>query len=98
MYVHREKLKLTVVLLIHVFKSSACSNNMPYTTTDDDLIRRLLEKHGVEQKLQQGSFTKALRPVYLEFCALTPDYKSTLPSFIDHWTILVANGSASGKA
>jgi hypothetical protein len=31
MYVHQEKLKLAVVLLIHVFKNSACSNNMSYT-------------------------------------------------------------------
>ena len=98
MYVLREKLKLVVVLLIHVFKSSACSNNMPYTPTDDIHILELLRKHNVEENLQHGSFTKALRPVYRAFRAANPGYKSTLKSFIDHWRILVANGSASGKA
>ncbi len=93
MYVHQEKLKLAVVLLIHVFKNSACSNNMSYTkkqeasgknteravyTTDMNDYLMLLERESYRVKPSQAYLQKERWPdIHKEFKQKFPHYPGT---------------------
>jgi hypothetical protein len=96
MYVLREKLKLVVVLLIHVFKSSACSNNMMYTKKQNAYIVKLLKHHDVTEKLRKNErITRALWPVYDDFRTKYKKYEGSFEAFKNHWEYLVSKGTAA---
>lgn len=100
MYLLREKLKLVVVLLIHVFKSSAGSINMPYTEEQNIYIAELLELHDVREKLQSKTkdrIKRALLPVYHAFQKRYNEYKGSFEAFKSHWENLVATCQAERK-
>jgi hypothetical protein len=93
--VRKEKWKLVVVCAIQIFKSCTHSSNMfKFEDEHDAYIAGLLEKHKVQDRIQQTTRKVAWQPVFMEFKQEFPEYTASIRTFMDHWTLLIHNGKA----